>query len=73
MHDGSAETIDDVLHHYAAGGKNGRDNPKNDPSIAGFTLSAADRADLIEFLKSLNDEALIHDPRFSTRWPASGQ
>jgi cytochrome c peroxidase len=73
MHDGSLKTLEDVLDHYAAGGKNGHDNPNKDPLIGGFTLSAEDRADLIEFLKSLTDEALIHDPRFSNPWPASAR
>jgi cytochrome c peroxidase len=71
MHDGSLKTLDDVLDQYAAGGQNGRDNPNKDPLIGGFTLSMQDRADLIEFLKSLTDEALVHDPRFSNPWPAS--
>src|ERR1700744_1400148 len=73
MHDGSLRTLEDVLDHYAAGGKNGHDNPNKDPLIGGFTLSTEDRADLIEFLKSLTDEALIHDPRFSNPWPASAR
>jgi cytochrome c peroxidase len=71
MHDGSLKTLDDVLDHYAAGGKNGHDNPNKDPLIGGFTLSTEDRVDLIEFLKSLTDETLIHDPRLSNPWPAS--
>ncbi len=73
MHDGSLKTLEEVLDHYAAGGKNGHDNPNKDPLIGGFTLSTGDRADLIEFLKSLTDEALIHDPRFSNPWPASAR
>lgn len=73
MHDGSIKTLQDVLDHYAAGGKNGHDNPNKDPLIGGFTLSTEDRADLIEFLKSLTDEALIHDPHFSNPWPTSAR
>jgi cytochrome c peroxidase len=68
MHDGSIPTLSEVLDHYAAGGRNGRDNPNKDPLIAGFRLSARDRADLIEFLKSLTDEAVLHDPRFANPW-----
>jgi cytochrome c peroxidase len=49
MHDGSLKTLEDVLDHYAAGGKNGHDNPNKDPLIGGFTLSAEDRLDLIDF------------------------
>ena len=57
MHDGSITTLEDVVSHYAAGG--GHINPNQDPLIAGFTLSSQDRIDLIEFLKSLTDEAVF--------------
>jgi cytochrome c peroxidase len=77
MHDGSAKTLEDVLDHYAAGGRTiasgpnagkGSLNPYKDPLIRGFKLSTQDRADLIAFLKSLTDEEVIHDPRFSNPW-----
>lgn len=74
MHDGSAKTLDEVLDHYSSGGRTiadatnsgeGFHNPNKDPLIRGFKLSPADRADLIEFLKSLTDESLIHDKKFA--------
>jgi cytochrome c peroxidase len=68
MHDGSIATLEAVLDHYAAGGRAGHDNPLKDPLIGGFTLSNGDRQDLIEFLKSLTDEALLHDARFANPW-----
>ena len=46
----------------------GHDNPNKDPLIGGFELSSQDRKDLIEFLKSLTDEAVLHDPRFANPW-----
>jgi len=64
MHDGSVPTLDAVLDHYSAGGR-GHANPNKDSLIAGFTLSSQDRADLIAFLNTLTDQALIHDPAFS--------
>ncbi len=64
MHDGSIPTLERVLDHYAAGGNN-HDNPGKDPLIAGFVLSRRDREDLIAFLESLTDDAVIHDPRFA--------
>jgi cytochrome c peroxidase len=67
MHDGSIRTLDGVLDHYSSGGAA---NPNKDPLIGGFALTAQNRADLIEFLKSLTDEAVLHDPRFSNPWPA---
>jgi cytochrome c peroxidase len=77
MHDGSAATLEDVIAHYAAGGRTiasgpflgvGHDNPNKSPTVRGFTLSPEQREDLIAFLRSLTDEPLMHDPRFSNPW-----
>jgi cytochrome c peroxidase len=69
MHDGSIATLDAVLDHYAAGGKGaGHNNPNKDPLIGGFELSAQNKTDLIEFLRSLTDDAVLHDPRFANPW-----
>lgn len=67
MHDGSIATLDGVLDHYSAGGR-AHDNPNKDALIGGFKLSAQDRADLIAFLETLTDEAVLHDPRFANPW-----
>jgi len=76
-HDGSIATLEGVLDHYAAGGRTiasgpnagkGHDNPNKDPLIGGFVLSREDRDDLIAFLRSLTDQAVIHDPRFASPW-----
>ena len=80
MHDGSVATLEDAIDHYAAGGRTlgdgryrgvGRGNPNKTPSIHGFTLTAGQRADLVAFLKSLTDEALLHDTRFANPWPTT--
>lgn len=68
MHDGSLPTLEAVIDHYATGGRNGHDNPNKDPLISGFAIKPQDRADLIEFLRSLTDEDLTHDPRLSNPW-----
>jgi cytochrome c peroxidase len=77
MHDGSIATLDSVLDHYAAGGRTitsgphrgaGRANPNKDPLVGGFALSQRDRDDLIAFLNSLTDTAVLHDRRFSNPW-----
>jgi cytochrome c peroxidase len=77
MHDGSIPNLEGVLDHYAAGGRTiasgphagkGHDNPNKDPLIGGFVLSQQDRDDLIEFLKSLTDDAVTHDPQFANPW-----
>jgi cytochrome c peroxidase len=74
MHDGSVATLEDAIDHYAAGGRTisegayrgvGRDNANKSPTIRGFTLTSAQRADLVAFLQSLTDEELLRDPRFA--------
>ncbi len=62
MHDGSLATLDDVIEQYAAGG---RGDPTTDPLIKPFTLSAEEKADLLEFLRSFTDTALLEDARFA--------
>lgn len=74
MHDGSIRTLDEVINHYAAGGRTirsganagiGSKNPHKSGFVKGFTLSSRERADLLAFLRSLTDSAFITDPRFS--------
>jgi cytochrome c peroxidase len=77
MHDGSVATLDEVLDHYAAGGRTiasgeyagvGAENPYKSELINGFELTPAERADVIAFLESLTDEELVKDPRFEDPW-----
>jgi cytochrome c peroxidase len=70
MHDGSIATLEEVVDHYAAGGK--LDHPNKSGIVRPFHLTDAEKHDLIEFLKSLTDEELLHDPRWSDPWPATG-
>ncbi|HEY3937891.1 MAG TPA: cytochrome c peroxidase [Bryobacteraceae bacterium] len=53
MHDGSLKTLKDVVDFYAGGGNS---NPYLDKQIKAIKLSGAERADLVEFLKSLTGE-----------------
>jgi cytochrome c peroxidase len=78
MHDGSAATLDEVLDHYVAGGRTihdgpyrgvGHDNANKAQAIHGFTLTGEQRRDLLAFLQSLTDDALLHDPPFANPWP----
>ncbi|MGB1198515.1 MAG: MbnH family di-heme enzyme [Thalassotalea sp.] len=70
MHDGSIDTLAQVLDFYAAGGRNiasgqhqgdGRINPLKSPFIKGFKMSDEDRSDLIAFLQTLTDKSFIKD------------
>jgi cytochrome c peroxidase len=63
MHDGSLATLEEVIQHYAAGGK--LDHPNKSHILRRLNLSDTDKHDLIEFLKSLTDEEMLHDSRWS--------
>jgi cytochrome c peroxidase len=82
MHDGSISTLEDVIDHYAAGGRTiaggpmagvGYDNPAKDKLIRGFRITRQNRADLVAFLKSLTDEKLLRDPQYADPWPLSAK
>jgi cytochrome c peroxidase len=79
MHDGSLATLEDVIDFYAAGGRavadgpfkgDGRRNPGKSPFVKGFELSAAEKADLLDFLKSLTDPVFLTNPNLAD--PAGG-
>ncbi len=61
MHDGSVATLEEVVDHYAAGGRNlglgetAGHNPLKSPRMHGFELTETERADLLAFLASLTD------------------
>ncbi len=74
MHDGSVATLEAVLDHYTAGGRDvtsgpymgdGRASPLKDPLVRPFELTDQERADLIAFLESFTDMDFVNDPRFS--------
>jgi len=77
MHDGTVATLSDVIDHYAAGGRTitsganagvGNANPYKSALVAGFTITAGEKSDLIAFLRSLTDSTFLTDPRFSNPW-----
>lgn len=67
MHDGRFATLAEVVDFYASGINDG---PALDPRLRQgrepqrLTLSAADRAALVAFLRTLDDPVLTTDPRF---------
>jgi cytochrome c peroxidase len=74
MHDGSLATLDDVIAHYARGGRltatgpnagDGRLNPNKSPLIRGFRITPAEQRDLVAFLNALTDSSFLRDPRFA--------
>jgi cytochrome c peroxidase len=78
MHDGSIETIEDVIQHYVDAGRvvsegdcvgDGRDSPMKAEFITGIE-SPTDQeiADVLAFLRSLTDEGFLTDPALSNPW-----
>ena len=74
MHDGSIATLEEVLDHYARGGRliesgpfagDGALNPNKSSLINGFAMTAQEKEDLIAFLNALTDEELLTNPAYS--------
>jgi len=74
MHDGSVATLADVVDHYSSGGRTiktgpnagvGADNPNKSDFVKRFELTAQERIDLLEFLKSLTDTTVLTDAALS--------
>jgi cytochrome c peroxidase len=69
MHDGSLATLEEVIDHYAAGGK--MDHRNKSRILRKFHLTDDEKRDLIEFLRTLTDEELLHDPQWSNPWTST--
>jgi cytochrome c peroxidase len=74
MHDGSINTLAEVLDFYAAGGReikhginkgDGRINRLKSAFIKGFEMSQQDKEDLLAFLLSLTDKEFLTNEHFS--------
>jgi cytochrome c peroxidase len=74
MHDGSIETLEEVLDHYARGGRliedgpnagDGALNPNKSSLLNGFVMTEQEKADIIAFLRALTDEELLTNPAYS--------
>ena len=69
MHDGRFETLDEVLEHYSEGIA---DHPNLDAKLRDDTgharsmnISEHERKAIIAFIRTLSDESVLTDPRFS--------
>ena len=56
MHNGSVETLSEIIDRYAEGGS---EHVNQSAFIRPFTLTAEQKNDLIAFLYSLTDETLL--------------
>ena len=63
MHDGRFATLEEVLDHYATGGHGVLNE---DVNIRPFPLTAEQRSDLIEFMKSFTDTSFVNNPAFAS-------
>jgi cytochrome c peroxidase len=73
FHDGSAASLSEVIDIYAAGGRkiqqginngDGIKNPYKHNAVNGFTISAADKINLVNFLLGLSDSSFINNPQY---------
>ncbi|MFZ1452254.1 MAG: MbnH family di-heme enzyme, partial [Ferruginibacter sp.] len=73
FHDGSAASLTEVIEAYSNGGRkiedgiykgDGSKNPYKHAFISGFSISAADKINLINFLQSLSDTGFINNPAY---------
>jgi cytochrome c peroxidase len=77
MHDGSVKTLEEAIDHYRVGGRkiasgpnagNGFDNPNKSEFVKAFELTASEKQDLLEFLRSLTDPTIATNPVWADPW-----
>ena len=77
MHDGSIATLNEVIDHYAVGGRSiefgpdageGSKNSNKSQFVKGFSLTPQEKRDIMAFLDSLTDSKLLLDPKLSNPW-----
>jgi cytochrome c peroxidase len=82
MHDGSVATLEDVIEHYAAGGRTisegphagmGSKNPYKSGFVKGFKLNPQEKTELLAFLHSLTDSDFISNPSHQDPWPHASE
>lgn len=61
MHDGSLQTLEEVVEHYDKGGQ---PHPNKSLLIRALNLSKQEKTDLIDFLKTLTDDSFIQNPAY---------
>jgi len=62
MHDGSLETLEEVVTHFSNGGVG---HPNQSTLVVPLFLSEQQQEDLVAFLRTLTDQSFISDPSFS--------
>lgn len=82
MHDGSVNTLDEVITLYSRGGKqtisgplagDGSLNPYKDKRLRPFLINPEERQQLIDFIYALTDSSVFSNPLFQNPFVASGK
>ncbi|MEE4246211.1 MAG: MbnH family di-heme enzyme [Kangiellaceae bacterium] len=82
MHDGSIETLEQVIEMYAAGGRviksgklqgDGRINALKNPLVKGIDMTDQEKKDLLSFLQSLTDQKFLTNQDFSDPFKSAGR
>lgn len=61
MHDGSIQTLTEVIEHYNSGGKN---HPHKSALIQPLNLTKKEKEELLAFLHALTDDSFVANPLF---------
>ncbi len=67
MHDGSVKTLEEAVEHYASGGRAAANKNKSE-FVKPFALTAQEKEDLVNFLKSLTDPQIASNAKWSDPW-----
>jgi cytochrome c peroxidase len=74
MHDGSIQSLNEVIDFYSQAGRNistgpnkgdGRNNPYKSNFVKGFELTEEEKEDLLAFLHTLTDQSFVNNPKTS--------
>lgn len=64
MHDGSMNTLEEVVDHYTTGGQN---HPLKDSLMEPLNLTLREKAQLVSFMKALTDLDFVSDTAFAVQ------
>mgnify|MGYP003375138314 CR=1 FL=1 len=63
MHDGSLKTLEEVVDHYASGGKN---SPNKSSFLFNLVLTESQKSDILAFLLTLTDSTTLTNPAYQS-------
>jgi cytochrome c peroxidase len=61
MHDGSLNTLEDVIEHFDKGGQG---SPNKDPRLQPLHLTEQEKKEILAFLRTLTDWTFVQNPNF---------